>query len=85
MNDEWELLKQDPDLYVTKEHMQSIPKKPDEPEEDDEPKVDTWEKICAAPTTDEYGKPLWEKQPRNDVPTRECGFSGITHEGESKK
>lgn len=64
MNDEWELLKQDPDLYVTKEHMESIPKKPEAPIE--EPRADTWEKVCKNETE-------WRERPRNDVPTVECG------------
>ena len=64
MSDEWEMITQDPDLYVTKKAMQSIPKKPDEPPE--VPKVDTWEKLCKHETE-------WRERPRNDVPTVECG------------
>lgn len=65
MNDEWELLKQDPDLYVTKDYMQSIPKKPPE-EPPEEPEAPTWEKLCKNETE-------WHEQPRNDLPVVECG------------
>ena len=81
-SDEWEQLK-DSEWYVSKATMESIPKaKPKEPEP--EP-VDTWHKVCPEPTTDEYGQDKWEVQPPNTVPTRECGFSGITHNEEAKK
>ena len=78
---EWEQLK-DSEWYVSKKTMESIPKaKPKEPEP--EP-VDTWHKLCPNTSTDEYGESKWRAQAPNDVPTRECGFSAITHNEEAK-
>ena len=80
-SDEWVQI-EGSDFYVSKKTMESIP--PAKPKEPEPEPVDTWQKVCPAPTTDEYGRELWQKQEPNDVPTRECGFSGITHNEEVK-
>ena len=70
-------------FYVSKKAMESIPKaKPKEPEPEPEPPE--WNKVCPAPTTDEYGRELWQKQAPNDVSTQECGFSAVALEQEVK-